>query len=357
MPAILDHLVIRAPDLASGEAYVHTHLGIGMLPGGCHSAMGTHNALTGVSLGGEDAYLEVIATDPEAEAPQRSRWFGLDNPPEGPHLVAWVLRVADPHIGSIAPVLDMSRGERSWQITVPADGGLPWDGAGPHLITWQGAPPLLPGSGVHGVSLIVEHPDPEHLGALLDSLDLAAPVSVQHAAVPRLVASFDTSATRGAEDATFLASEGAGLSVEVERQAAMDLFNRTWRLLDRTDRTLVHDTAMVACAEASLWHWRRVGAPTQWAIGEWQCSRVQAVLGNADAALAHAQRCLAIAEADRVDDFVPASAHEALARAYAVQGDMEQARAERNISYGLALDLDNEERDIIEHDLGTIPIA
>ena len=113
---------------------------------------------------------------------------------------------------------------------------------------------------------------------------------------------------------------------------------------------------MIACAEASLWHWRRVGAPTQWAIGEWQCSRVQAVLGHGQEALAHAQRCQAIAEADRVDDFVPASAHEALARAYAVLGDMEAAREERNLSYRLAVELDDEERDVIEHDLGTIPI-
>ncbi|MDP4906087.1 MAG: VOC family protein [Candidatus Nanopelagicales bacterium] len=351
MPAILDHLVIRAPDLASGEAYVHTHLGIGMLPGGRHSAMGTHNALTGMSLGGEDAYLEVIATDPEAEAPQRSRWFGLDNPPEGPHLVAWVLRVADPHIGSIAPVLDMSRGERSWQITVPADGGLPWDGAGPHLIAWEGAPPALFTSGVHGVSLIVEHPDPEHLRELLHDVDLAAPVSVQPGLFPRLVASFDTP-----NGASILTSDLTGLSITTERHAAMDLFHLTWRHLDRDDRTPEHDMAMVACAEASLWHWRRVGAPTQWAIGEWQCSRVQSTLGDGVAALDHAQRSLEIAESDRVDDFVPASAHEACARAYAVLGDMDRARRERNIAYGLCLELDNDERDVIEHDLGTIPL-
>jgi hypothetical protein len=144
--------------------------------------------------------------------------------------------------------------------------------------------------------------------------------------------------------------------VITERQAAMDLFHRTWRYLDREDRVAEHDEAMIQSAEASLWHWRRVGAATQWAIGEWQCSRVHAVLGDGERALAHAQRCLEIAEADRVDDFVPASAHEALSRAYAVLGDMEAAREERNLSYRLAVELDDEERDVIEHDLGTIPI-
>jgi hypothetical protein len=35
---------------------------------------------------------------------------------------------------------------------------------------------------------------------------------------------------------------------------------------------------------------------------------------------------------------------------------MEAAREERNLSYRLAVELDDEERDVIEHDLGTIPI-
>jgi len=57
-----------------------------------------------------------------------------------------------------------------------------------------------------------------------------------------------------------------------------------------------------------------------------------------------------------VDDFVPASAHEALSRAYAVRGDFDAARDERNAAYRLAIELDDEDRDVIEHDLGTIPI-
>ena len=51
-----------------------------------------------------------------------------------------------------------------------------------------------------------------------------------------------------------------------------------------------------------------------------------------------------------------ASAHEALSRAYAALGDFDAARDERNVAYRMALDLDDEDRDVIEHDLGTIPI-
>lgn len=356
MPGVIDHLVVRAPDLTTGEAYVQERIGGRLVPGGRHELMGTHNALGGLRIGGASAYLEVIARDPQATEPARPRWFGLDdpgldNPAQSACLASWVIRVDDPEALDLAPVLALARDDLSWCITVPDDGGVPHDGVGPHLITWDSEPPAPAETLPRCVSIVIEHPDPQPLRDLLDALDLAAPVSVQHGLAPRLVAAFDTP-TGGA----FLASDEGGLDLSTERQAAMDLFHATWRYLDLSDRSPEHDVAMVACAEASLWHWRRVGAPTQWAIGEWQCSRVRSVLRHAAEALEHARRCLAIAESDRVDDFVPASAHEALARAYAVNGDLVNARAERNISYGLALDLDNDERDIIEHDLGTIPI-
>lgn len=347
-PAVIDHVVIRADSLDSGAAYVADALGIDLAPGGTHAVMGTHNRLAGV--GGP--YLEVIAVDPQAPRPDRARWFALDEGSATPALTAWVVRVDelpdDPRIGAH---LALARDDLAWQITVRDDGRVPFDGAGPLLITWDGAPPSLASSGARLVSLVVIHPDPAELTALLDGLDLAAPVSLQAGEAPRLLAAFDS--PRGA---VVLASDGEGVDVLTERQAAMDLFHRTWRYLDREDRAPEHDEAMIACAEASLWHWRRVGAPTQWAIGEWQCSRVHAVLGDGERALAHARACLEIAEADRVDDFVPASAHEALARAYAVLGDMDAAREERNLAYRIALELDDEDRDVIEHDLGTIPI-
>ena len=141
-----------------------------------------------------------------------------------------------------------------------------------------------------------------------------------------------------------------------ERELASELFNLTWDYLGMQSRIPDEDDAMVHAAHASRWHWGKVGGPEQWAIGEWQCSRVHAVLGHGDEALAHARHCLEIAEADRVDDFVPASAHEALSRAYAALGDFDAAREERNAAYRLAIELDDEDRDVIEHDLGTIPI-
>ena len=146
------------------------------------------------------------------------------------------------------------------------------------------------------------------------------------------------------------------LDPATERQVAVDLFNHVWRLLDIDDRTPEQDDAMVHAAHASRWHWGQVGGAEQCAVGEWQCSRVYAVLGRPGEALHHARRCLDLSAGEGVDPFVAASAHEALARAYAVAGDMDSAIAERNPSYAIAVDLEDDDRGVIESDLGTLPL-
>jgi len=107
---------------------------------------------------------------------------------------------------------------------------------------------------------------------------------------------------------------------EFHRKFAVDLFNYTWTLLDKTDRTIEDDDQMVHAAHASRYHWSQVGAPVNLARGEWQVSRVYAVLNRAEPALYHAQRCLEICQENGIGDFDLAYAYEALARASAVAG-------------------------------------
>jgi len=64
------------------------------------------------------------------------------------------------------------------------------------------------------------------------------------------------------------------------------------------------------------------------ARGEWQVSRVYAVLGRAEPALHHARRCLALCGEHGIGGFDLAFAHEALARAHALAGDAAAARRE-----------------------------
>jgi DNA-binding transcriptional MerR regulator len=146
------------------------------------------------------------------------------------------------------------------------------------------------------------------------------------------------------------------LSGDTERRLAAQLFNGVWRLLEKEDRSTADDDRMVHMAHASRYHWGQVGAPVNRGRGEWQCSRVYAVLGRAEPCMFHAARTLSICQEHGIADFDIAFAYEALARAYAVAGDSDQARAmvERALAAvpGIAEDQD---RAIVLADLETVP--
>src|SRR5690606_19807288 len=124
-------------------------LGIEMPAGGKHPDMGTHNCVARV---GDGVFLELIAIDPEAPRPARPRWFGLDDPGPAarlavrPRPVGWVLRtdnlarVTDASQVDLGAPLAMSRGTRSWRITVPATGCTAFDGLTPAVIEWSEGP-------------------------------------------------------------------------------------------------------------------------------------------------------------------------------------------------------------------------
>lgn len=172
----LDHLVVAAASLDEGVAWCERVLGAAPTPGGKHALMSTHNRLLRLD-GSDDAYLEIIAIDPQAPPPGRARWFGLDGPAlqaalraTGPRLVHWVARTnhLDMHrFGLVAAGFDPGvtraaeretpHGTLRWRITVPDDGRLRCAGALPTLIEWQGAhpAPALPPSGVALQSLTV----------------------------------------------------------------------------------------------------------------------------------------------------------------------------------------------------------
>ena len=138
--AASDHLVVTAPSLASGAAYIRDQLGVEMQPGGTHHAMGTHNLLLKLD---DTTYLEVLAIDPEMTAPGHPRWFGLDRVTV-PGLATWVARVDDIHAAAAAleipapHIKPMSRGALNWLITVPGDGSI--SHAVPPLIQWLNGP-------------------------------------------------------------------------------------------------------------------------------------------------------------------------------------------------------------------------
>jgi hypothetical protein len=145
------------------------------------------------------------------------------------------------------------------------------------------------------------------------------------------------------------------LDPDAERQLAADLFNGVWRLLDKPDRTVEEDDRMLHMAHASRYHWDQVGTAENRSRGEWQCSRVYAVLGRAEPALHHANRNLEICRAHGIGDFDLAFAYEALARAWALAGDGEQARARIEQARAAAADVaEDEDRELLLADLATV---
>ena len=141
-----------------------------------------------------------------------------------------------------------------------------------------------------------------------------------------------------------------------ERRLAGALFNSTWRLLEKPDRTRAEDDEMLHMAHASRHHWGVVGEPRNFARGEWQCSRVYAVLGRSEPCLHHAQRVLDLCTENGIGDFDLAFAYEALARGHAVAGDAERARAytEQALAAAEAITQDDD-RELLLGDLESIP--
>ena len=109
-------------------------------------------------------------------------------------------------------------------------------------------------------------------------------------------------------------------SEEEHKKFAVGLFNLTWSLLDKKNRTKEEDDMMIHAAHASRFHWGEIGTPLQFERGEWQISRVYSVLKRSEPALYHAKRCLEICKENNIGDFDIAFAYEALTRAYAVAG-------------------------------------
>lgn len=186
----LDHIVIAAESLQQGAGYLSGLLGVEVPRGGVHQTMGTHNLL--MQLGG-DSYLEVIAIDPGGRAPDRPRWFDLDQGlmrasiSQRPRLITWVMNTPD--IGRLAADAGfdigaptaLSRDGLEWEIALTDDGRLLADGLLPYCIQWLSSPHpsrAMADLGCRLQKLTLHHNRPDWLAERLESLDAAHLVEV-----------------------------------------------------------------------------------------------------------------------------------------------------------------------------------
>jgi hypothetical protein len=198
-PTWIDHLVLAAPRLDDGVAFVQATLGAAPIPGGAHAGRGTHNALASL---GAPTYLEVIAPDP-AQAGTAALPFGLEAG-EPPRLVAFAVGCADidatvaalraAGCTGIDPPSAMSRvlpngSEISWRLTTV---GAPPMGPIPFLISWDGGTSPAHDSPHAGrlIALRAGHPRPSEPLELLAVLGVDVPV--EPASTPWLEATIET---------------------------------------------------------------------------------------------------------------------------------------------------------------------
>jgi DNA-binding transcriptional MerR regulator len=151
------------------------------------------------------------------------------------------------------------------------------------------------------------------------------------------------------------------LDATAHRRLGVDLFNSTWTLIEKPDRTPGETDEMIHAAHASRYHWSKAGTTVNLGRGEWQIARVYSVLRRAEPALWHAGRCLAYVEAavaaGEAEDWDLPAAREAMARAAAVAGDEAEAIRWRDLAReALTAIEDPADRELIEGDLATLPI-
>jgi hypothetical protein len=191
----IDHIVIGAANLEKATEKVEGLLQTKFPTSGKHPLMATHNRLSRLQ---NSAYMEIIAIDPNASFPkscfQEKRWFSLDSAPTqrrlsiGPQPLCWVIAVYN--IEQFASncgynpgrVIEMSRGDFRWKLTVPNTGDLSEGGVLPILIEWpNGKNPAeaMPESNLDLKQITLFHPSPDFIEPILSAMDIAGPIDIK----------------------------------------------------------------------------------------------------------------------------------------------------------------------------------
>jgi hypothetical protein len=146
------------------------------------------------------------------------------------------------------------------------------------------------------------------------------------------------------------------LTADAARALATRLFNRTWELLESGGPAPGREALVTAMA--SRLHWDGVGSTESLAAGHWLVAHVASRAGYADLALdfAAAAHERVVSAGDAAPAWLLASTQEGLARAHAAAGqDEERDRWAEEARRTLAAVDDDEDREVVESQLATVP--
>jgi tetratricopeptide (TPR) repeat protein len=113
--------------------------------------------------------------------------------------------------------------------------------------------------------------------------------------------------------------------LEFHRETAKKCFNETWDFLEKKNRDANDERQMLHLAHTARYHRSLIGTAKNFAIGDWQISRVYAALQEPRLALQFAKSSLEIIQKNNLLDIL-CTGYEAMARAYAVAKDYDSAR-------------------------------
>jgi tetratricopeptide (TPR) repeat protein len=144
---------------------------------------------------------------------------------------------------------------------------------------------------------------------------------------------------------------------KITKYFAATYFNKTWDILDNTERTKEDIEKMKHLCHSSFQHWTEVENCTEenLSIGYWQLSRVYSVAGEGENAIRYANKCIEISENAELAPFYIAYAYEAKARALKILGKFEESSAVKNIAEEFVPKIkDKDSKKLIEKDLEDI---
>ena len=203
----IDHIVIGAADFEKATKKVERLIKADFSSGGKHPLMATHNRLIKLQ---DSIYMEVISIDPSASMPQfsaqKKRWFSLDSQSTkrrlslAPQPLCWVAAVdnierAVSHCGyNPGKIIEVTRDDLRWRLTIPKNGELSFGGVLPVLIEWSnGKNPAqkMPESNVRLQQLTLFYPNPKKIKGILSKLKILGPINIE-LGEPRIQFSFKT---------------------------------------------------------------------------------------------------------------------------------------------------------------------
>ena len=200
----VDHLLIGAPTLEDGIAWLEERTGLRAAKGGAHLGLGTWNALASL---GPAQYVEIIAPDPGQPGVETFYVPGLRSFKE-PRIATWAARTDEllsrftkalPDAFVCEPPRQGSRirpdGARlAWSLAFPRHAARGnFNGALPFFIEWEAGSPhpgLSAPSGLRLLLMKIAHPSHEELNDALRSLEIEG--AVREDTTPAIQVELDT---------------------------------------------------------------------------------------------------------------------------------------------------------------------